>query len=299
MPPRDAPDWNDLQLLMAVLRAGSLTRAASETGVSQPTIGRRMKVLEACFGAPLFYRGPSGLEPTPLTLRIVDRLAPVKDAFASIVRIAEQEAERPKTFRLTTTTTIAMVLSENLKTLCPSSAGACLDILPTRQRADLSHMESDMAIRLRRPPETGPLTARKLGVLAFAVYGPRRLISSARASTGLRCIGLSSNRPPPQKDWFDSFAESRGGIIVARLGEVYLRLAAVRQGFGVSLLPCVLGDREADLMRLTPPVRELTEDMYLLVHTDIRKLAPVHEITSNLVRFFKQNDRAFSGADRH
>jgi DNA-binding transcriptional LysR family regulator len=298
MPPRDAPDWNDLRLLMAVLRAGSLTRAASETGVSQPTIGRRMKALEAYFGAPLFYRGPSGLAPTPLAHRIVSTLAPVDEAVVGIARIAQQEAERPKTLRLTTTTTISIVLSENLRTLCPSSTGVCLDILPTRQRVDFTRMESDIAIRLRRPPETGPLTARKLGVLAFAVYGSRRLLSGGRGNTGLRCLGLSSNRPPPQKEWFDSFAESRGGVIVVRLGEVYLRLAAVKQGFGVSLLPCVLGDREADLVRLIPPVRELAEDMYLLVHKDIRKLAPVQEITANLVRFFKQNDGAFSGAGR-
>jgi DNA-binding transcriptional LysR family regulator len=296
MPPRDAPGWNDLQLLLVVLRAGSLTRAASETGVSQPTISRRMKALEGSFGAPLFYRGPSGIAPTPLAHRIVDQLAPVSEAVAAIARIAEQEAERPKTLRLTSTTTISMVLSENLRTLC--SAGVCLDILPTRQRVDFTRMESDIAIRLRRPPETGPLTIRKLGVLAFAVYGSRRLLSSSRESTGLRCLGLSSNRPPPQKDWFDSFAESRGGIIVARLGEVHLRLAAVKQGFGVSLLPCVLGDREIDLMRLTPPIRELAEDMYLLVHNDIRKLAPAREITSNLVRFFKETEGAFSGADR-
>jgi len=39
--------------------------------------------------------------------------------------------------------------------------------------------------------------------------------------------------------------------------------------------------------------------MYLLVHSDIRKLAPVQEITTNLVRFFKQNDRAFSGSGRN
>jgi DNA-binding transcriptional LysR family regulator len=294
----DAPDWKDLQLLMAVLRAGSLTRAASETGVSQPTIGRRMKALEERFNATLFYRGPSGIEPTPLAHRIVAVLAPVDEAVAGITRIAEQEAERPRTLRLTATTTISIVLADNLRTICPSSAAVCLDILPTRQKVDFTRMESDIAIRLRRPPETGPLTIRKLGVLAFAVYGSRPLLSGARGSTGLRCVGLSSNRPPPQKDWFDGFAESRGGAIVARFGEVYLRLAAVKQGFGVSLLPCVLGDRESDLVRLTPPVRELAEDMYLLVHDDIRKLSPVREITSNLVRFFKENDGAFSGADR-
>lgn len=257
MPPRDPPDWNDLRLLTAVLRAGSLTRAASDTGVSQPTIGRRMKALEAHFGGALFHRGPSGSDPTPLARRIGDLLVPVSEAVAGIARIAEQEAECPKTLRLTTTTTISIVLSENLRTLCPSSVG--LDILPTRHRVDLTRMESDIAIRLRRPPETGPLTIRKLGVLAFAVYGSRRLLSGTRGSAALRCIGLSGNRPPPQKDWFDSFAESQGGVIVARLGEVYLRLAAVRQGFGVSLLPCVLGDRETDLMRMTPTVRELAE----------------------------------------
>jgi hypothetical protein len=38
--------------------------------------------------------------------------------------------------------------------------------------------------------------------------------------------------------------------------------------------------------------------MYLLLHNDIRKFAPAREISSNLVRFFRENEGAFSGADR-
>lgn len=238
------------------------------------------------------------MEATPFARRIVELLGPVNEAIGGIARIAEQQAACPKTIRLTTTTTLSIVLTENLGKLCPSSAGVCLDILATRNKLDLSRKESDIAIRLRRPPVTGPMTIRKLGVLSFAVYGVRRLLSGSAGSNSLRSIGLSGNRPPPQKEWFDRYTESRGGLVIARLGEVYMRLAAVKQGLGVSLLPCILGDREADLMRLTPPVKELTEDMFLIVHDDIRRLPAGREITSNLVRFFKENEKAFSGADR-
>jgi DNA-binding transcriptional LysR family regulator len=289
------PDWNDLQLLLAVLRAGSLTRAAALSGISQPTIGRRLRALEAQLKAELFHRAPSGIEATPLARRIGEFLNPVSETMEDVARLAQREAETPRTIRLTTTTTLSMFLAENLKRLVPVSSGACLDIIPSRDKADFLRRESDMALRLRRPPANGPVKGRKVGTLAFAVYCSRRHSPKPAHRGPLNFIGLSDNRPPPQRQWLDDFAAGRGGVVKVRLGEVYLRLAAVKEGSGLTLLPCILGDRDPELVRYTPPVDELKEDIYLLVHDDIGRMPAAREIAANLGKLMSDHRRVLSG----
>src|SRR6185437_3779462 len=62
----EVPDWNDFRLLTAVLRAGSLTKAARSLGLSQATVSRQMDKLERNVGVRLLERSTSGAELTPL-----------------------------------------------------------------------------------------------------------------------------------------------------------------------------------------------------------------------------------------
>src|SRR5579872_6162530 len=61
-PSRQAMDWDDARVFLAVAREGSLRAAGRALGLSQPTIGRRLAAFEAAFGGPaLFDRLPEGL----------------------------------------------------------------------------------------------------------------------------------------------------------------------------------------------------------------------------------------------
>jgi DNA-binding transcriptional LysR family regulator len=50
------PFWNDIQVFIAVARAGSASRAALELGVDHTTVGRRLRALESRLGVSLFER---------------------------------------------------------------------------------------------------------------------------------------------------------------------------------------------------------------------------------------------------
>ncbi len=62
-----------LLLLDGIQRHGTLTRAARESGVSQPAATKTLAELEAIFGAPLFVRGGARLQATPLGQLALDR----------------------------------------------------------------------------------------------------------------------------------------------------------------------------------------------------------------------------------
>ena len=65
-------DWEDIRAFVAIVRAGSLTLAAGTTGLSQPTLSRRLKSLEGAVGGVLFERLPNQMVLTSLGQRIAE-----------------------------------------------------------------------------------------------------------------------------------------------------------------------------------------------------------------------------------
>jgi len=53
-------DWEDLRAFLAVAKRSNLRQAADMLEVTQPTIARRLKRLEAEIGIPLFERTREG-----------------------------------------------------------------------------------------------------------------------------------------------------------------------------------------------------------------------------------------------
>ncbi|MCX8509640.1 MAG: LysR family transcriptional regulator [Rhodobacteraceae bacterium] len=67
---------NGLSVLVAVVRHGSLTRAAAALGVRQPAISYQLKVLEADIGTPLLTRTTRSLSLTDAGHALLARAAP-------------------------------------------------------------------------------------------------------------------------------------------------------------------------------------------------------------------------------
>lgn len=71
MPPAaSAPSFADLELFIAVLDTGSLSRAASVQGISQPAASARLRGLERRLGVQLLERTTAGSRPTAAGLSV-------------------------------------------------------------------------------------------------------------------------------------------------------------------------------------------------------------------------------------
>ncbi|VXA95349.1 ModE molybdate transport repressor domain-containing protein [Microbacterium sp. 8M] len=64
MPNGSMPDLGSLELLVAVVRTGSISAAARDTGVTQQSASARLRAVERQLGLSLFHRTPSGSRPT-------------------------------------------------------------------------------------------------------------------------------------------------------------------------------------------------------------------------------------------
>jgi DNA-binding transcriptional LysR family regulator len=289
-----AIDWRDLNLFLTAVEAGSLTKASARTGLSQPTLGRRLRALETVLGLPLAHRRTDRLEPTEVGAACAAIARDMRDKAEAAARLAQLAKAAPRVVRISASTTTALLLTERVAELADPGSGVVVEIANSRASHDPGAGTSDVALRLRRPPGRGPMTARRIGRLGFAVYGALGA-DGPLSLAGARFIGLAEDRPPPQPRWLDAFAAACGGRIVCRLGEVFLRLQAAKAGVGATLLPCLLGDREPGLARLTAPVEALFEEIYLLVHQDLAARPEVRAVAARTAALIRREGPALAG----
>src|SRR5712675_107014 len=175
-PPRSnggAMDWDDVRVFLAVAREGSMRAAGRALGLSQPTIARRLAAFEASFGGQtLFDRLPEGLRLNALGEQLVAAAESVEDAVLRLERRrAAASPELRGTVRVSTGECaagfLARCLSGPITMALPS--GITLELVDSRQTANLARREADMALR-HQPPESGDFYTSKAGTFACAVY---------------------------------------------------------------------------------------------------------------------------------
>lgn len=291
-----ALDWEDIRAFLATAHTGSLTAAAQRLRLSPPTLGRRLKRLEETLGGPLFDRLPNRLELTALGRSVLDSAAAMGDAAAAFARNADRLAATAQPVRVTATTSVSAFLIVHLPHLL-AETGADLTILSTRSALNLAQREADIALRMDRVPVEGDLVTRRLGSFGFTLYAARGLRDDWTGRwDGTPVVGLpETRRRPSQSGWLDDTVQERGARIVARLSELPMRLDAARRGMGMTLLPCVLGDADPALVRVTDPPAALREDVHLLVHRDRRDAPAVAAVVEALVRLFRHHAQALAG----
>src|ERR1700738_763410 len=175
-PPRSnggAMDWDDVRVFLAVARQGSMRAAGRALGLSQPTIARRLAAFEASFGGPtLFDRLPEGLRPNAAGEQLVAEVESGEHAVLPLEgRRAAASPVLSGTVRISTGECaagfLARCLSGPTTTALPS--GITLELVESRQTANLARREADMALR-HEPPESGDFYISKAGTFACAVY---------------------------------------------------------------------------------------------------------------------------------
>lgn len=70
--------------------------------------------------------------------------------------------------------------------------------------------------------------------------------------------------------------------IVSQMDSVLGMHAAVRAGIGVAVLPCYLGEADVGLRRIGNEIMELSVDLWLLAHPDLRHTSRVRAVLDYL-----------------
>jgi molybdate transport repressor ModE-like protein len=277
-------DWNEIRLVLAIQRAGSLTAAAKALGVDHSTAFRRLNALEARLGVRLFERLTGGTyQPTAAGQRMAAAAERMEDEALALDRdITGGDHRLSGRLRITSSETLAYrVLTRHLARFREAHPGIVVELIIDNRVLSLSRREADIALRPIRPKE-GDLWGRKLATVAWTLYGaPAYLEDHGGPVAGPTELGRHSligweeaTTGIGAADWLGRAAT--GDAFVYRTNSLVNQLGAARAGIGLALLPCYLGDGEPDLARALPaPVAELAGELWIVTHADLKGTARV------------------------
>ncbi len=270
-------DWNDLRYLLAVARRGSTLAAARELGVNQSTVHRRIAELERRVGLRLVHRHPTGYQLTEMGEQMLPVLSDVEEAIAKLQRtVLSLKQELTGVVRLTCPEPVLsrVVASGFVDRFHERFPGLKIDFVVSDRYVDLAAGDADVAFRSGEPGDER-LIGRKIADSAWAIYASRDYVSRHGQPQTTEDLlqhdligfdGVMENHRATQ--WLSSALP--GARIVARNNSVLGVVSAVKSGLGIAPLPTPIGDAEADLIRVLPPVPELARAWYLLCYPDQR-----------------------------
>jgi DNA-binding transcriptional LysR family regulator len=290
---REVMDWDVVRVFLSLAREGSMRAAGRALGLSQPTIARRLAVLEADFGGqPLFDRLPDGVRLNPAGEQLLDAAEEVERAMLALERHrASALPALTGTVRVATGECAGGFLARCLSgsthaTLPPGITVELVDEL--RQRANLVRRQADMALR-HEPPESGDFYVAKLGTFAVAVYRCR----GAEAAAWVSYTEEQAHWPTAR--WVEQQVEETGMRVGCRASSMLMRVEAILAGTGRGELPCYVGDRHPLLERLTAPIPELAAVYWLIVHRDLRHAPCVRAVIDWMKAAFAEQGDMLAG----
>lgn len=254
---------DDLSLFLKVAESGSLSAAAALCDTSVPTIGRRMTRLESTLGRRLFLRGPSGYALTSDGRDLVQQALPLKSTAARIDRWRNQ-GRKVARVRITAGTWTSCFIARNIRRVWSEEAIWAPDLLASNLTLDIARRQADIGIRNRRP-EQDWLAGRRTAWIENAEYG------TSPELTGF--IGLPQDGPMgPTARWVRA---NRADRIVMLASDTRVAVDLALEGIGRIVLPCFAGDAEPRLQRLSPTIKELAHEEWLVAHHEARHDPPV------------------------
>lgn len=259
---RQTANWDDLRFVLAVADKGSVSAAARALGVNHATVLRRIAAFEPAEGAPVFERTPGGYVVPPDKLPVIEAAREAEAAMAAVSRTL-RVAGPPLSgsIRVTSTDTFCMTLLPQITAeIQARMAGVQIDLICTNAHLDLARMHADITVR---PARTLPdnLSGQQAGVLGMAVYaapGHRRTVwLGLRGVLAQSIAGVWMAREvPPERvvGGADSFVVLR-------------EMAAL--GIGQAVLPCVLAEGDARLVRLAGAAPPMVVPIWVASHIDL------------------------------
>jgi DNA-binding transcriptional LysR family regulator len=299
------PTWDLYRSFLEVLRTGSLSAASRSLGLTQPTIGRHIAMLEKTLhGKALFTRSRTGLQPTETARELRPHAELMAAAAASLLRAASGGEEEMKgAVRITASEVIgAEVLPQILTEFRARHPGVIVEISLSNQSADLLRRDADIAVRMVRPSQKA-LVARRVGKTALGLHASRQYLETRGTPRQLAdlqqhaLIGFD-RQPSVSRDLKLPMPFTRE-LFAYRCDSDLGQLAAIRAGFGIGVCQYgVAASSSPPLVSILPQEFRLELDIWIVMHEALRKTARIRAMFDHLVTSFAQYASRSAGPPR-
>lgn len=279
-------EWDNLHVLLAVVRSGNLKRAAQRLRLSTATLSRRLDALEEQLGGQLLERTSTGCFPTAFGQRIAGWAEQMEGAANEILREADSPETVEGTVRVNADEWLSFLVTALLAPIRTRYPQLDMEILTTPFPVNLARREADLSLRYTRP-ESSDLIAEPLGEIEFALYASspyaaqKRQALTERNWAALDFVGLDESRMDQTMEaWWERLDGAPAPWL--RCNHTLGIYDGVIAGGGVGIV-------EKRTARLTPSlelvmdVPELSREVWLCTHRSMRESARIKSVRDFLV----------------
>lgn len=282
-------NWSDYPIFMAIAETGSLTAAGAKLGISQPTVGRRLKALEDNLGGAVLKKDSGRLVPTTFGHKVLEHVNRMNDEAAAISRSSatlDHSLSGPLVIAAGQGTGDNW-LPYAMRGFINAHPDILLDISVDMHSANLAQREADIALRWLGPGTQNSLIGRKAVSVGFGLYASPDYLDRR-------------GRPQNPDDLADHdgvtilldghdllWKETLGTVLAqprrfsVRANSTQAHKNALASGFGIGpLAHCSVG--RLPLVRVLPTL-EKTLDLWVVAHEDLKKSARVRAAFDYLV----------------
>jgi len=262
-------NWDDLRILDACARAGSFSKAAAELDMNHSSISRRIKQLETDLGFVLFNRLSSGIQLTSSGFALTQK---AKDMAAIALEVKNisggDRSELAGTLTFQTVDATGYNLMGYLKEFSILYPKIQVELILSQDFANLARGEADVVLRATNtPPET--YIGRRVAQHSFGVFCASELFNSFTNSTSLSEMPWVVWQSGLSDPWMKKHVPN--AQIVMKVNTAYAITQAVREGIGIAHLACYGVAHDEKLLCLRKPDPELSIQMWLLAHRNVRQ----------------------------
>ena len=282
--PLSALDWTLVQAFLAVAETGSLSAAARELGLSQPSVGRQVQALESALALRLFTRQPRGMALTEAGAALLAPARAMRDAAGRLaLAAAGQDARLSGTVRITASRSTAYhLLPKVVAAIRKAEPEIAVEIVASDHSENLLFREADIALRMYRPDQLDMVT-RHLGNFEIGIYAARSYLDRAgrpaamddllrhdlvgydrneQILIGMRAFGYEATR-----DWFRT-----------RCDDYLVNWELIRAGCGVGFAQVAVAGRDPLVERLLPEVPIPPLPVWLTAHQAMRRTPRIRRV---------------------
>ena len=263
-------DWSDLKIFLAIARQGTLGAAARVLGQTQPTMGRRLRALEAAVGCALFQRTADGFVLTDEGSAVFAHAERMEEEALALERELSGQQQMEGLIRLSSSDWFGTyVLPPVLAEFSHRHPKVVVELLTDARLLSLSRREADLVFRIT-PFSEPDVIARRLLTLEYGLYGRRGTEEPRPGGAGTRLVVMDTAfGGMPDVAWLQRLLPE--ATVAFRSNNRDVQAHACATGLGLAVLPRPLGDALSglDLIDLgePPPSR----DTWIGYHRDLRR----------------------------
>ena len=275
----------DMDVVLALTRAGALQGAAERLSVDASTVFRSLKRIEKGLGQRLFTTSRTGYLPSELAQALASHAEQMEAQLEAARSVAQTRPEQVSgSVRITTTDTLLHgLVAPALLTLQPIHPLLTYDLREGNELASLTRRDADIAVRAtKKPPQH--LVGKHVGGIRVALFGAKNGgVTTFDTYIAHNTPWIAPDEAMPghlsvlwRKKHFPKVVPSYYVSSILTVAEL------VGQGLGLGLLPLFLAQGRNDLVQLTDCLEECRTELWLLTHTESRHLRRVSTVFGHL-----------------